>query len=211
MLFLLMIPCLFGCTSDEYTLVDYTDSPQVIEDQTQTSSSQGLEGNTSFPRVQIRDTEVRHLQSTYVDQEYEIDIFFPTGYADEMTRYPVVYVLDAEYNFGCVAYITRRLIKNDDIPKVLVVGIAYDTSYEDFYKKRSRDLTPASDIHGYHTGGAENFTQFLEHELFPFIESNYRTIPEDRTIVGHSFGGLYGSYVLLKHTNLFNRYLIVSP
>ena len=31
------------------------------------------------------------------------------------------------------------------------------------------------------------------------IDKNYRTISEDRTIVGHSFGALYCSYVLFQH------------
>lgn len=166
---------------------------------------------TVYPRVEIKDTEVRNLKSKYVDQEYKINIFFPKDYKKETDRYPVVYVLDAEYNFGCVAYIARRLIKNKDIPKVLLVGIAYDTTYEDFYDKRSRDLTPFSKIHGYKTGGAKSFTSFIQNELILFIDKNYRTIPEDRTIVGHSFGGLYCSYVLFQHPNLFNRYIIVSP
>jgi predicted alpha/beta superfamily hydrolase len=166
---------------------------------------------TVYPRVEIKDTEVRSLKSKYVDQEYKINIFFPKDYKKETSRYPVVYVLDAEYNFGCVAYIARRLIKNKDIPKVLLAGIAYDTTYEDFYDKRSRDLTPFSKIHGYKTGGAESFTSFIQTELIPFIDKNYRTIPGERTIVGHSFGGLYCSYVLFQHPNLFNRYIIVSP
>lgn len=166
---------------------------------------------TVYPRVEIKDTEVRSLKSKYVDQEYKINIFFPKDYKKETDRYPVVYVLDAEYNFGCVAYIARRLIKNKDIPKVLLVGIAYDTTYEDFYDKRSRDLTPFSKIHGYKTGGAKSFTLFIQNELIPFIDKSYRTIPEDRTIVGHSFGGLYCSYVLFQHHNLFNRYIIVCP
>jgi len=166
---------------------------------------------TVYPRVEIKDNEVRSLKSKYVDQEYKINIFFPKDYKKETDRYPVVYVLDAEYNFGCVAYIARRLIKNKDIPKVLLAGIAYDTTYEDFYDKRSRDLTPLSKIHGYKTGGAKSFTLFIQNELIPFIDKNYRTIPGDRTIVGHSFGGLYCSYVLFQHPDLFNRYIIVSP
>jgi enterochelin esterase-like enzyme len=86
-------------------------------------------------RVEIRDTEMRFLTSKYVDQTYEIDVFFPKDYHNETFRYPVLYVLDAEYNFGCVAFIAKRLIKNGDIPKALVVGIAYNTTEDDFYVK----------------------------------------------------------------------------
>jgi predicted alpha/beta superfamily hydrolase len=165
----------------------------------------------AYPRVEIKDTELRTLKSKHVGQEYKINIFFPKDYEKGNKRYPVVYVLDAEYNFGCVAYIARRLIKNGDIPKILLVGIAYDTDYEDFYDKRFRDSTPESSIHGHNSGGAEQFTQFIEKELIPFVNQNFRTIPEDRTIVGHSITGFYCCYVLFQHPYLFDRYIIVSP
>lgn len=164
-----------------------------------------------YPRVEIKDTEARTVQSKSVGRKYTINIFFPKDYDKENIRYPTVYVLDAEYNFGCVAYIARRLIKNEDIPKVLLVGIAYDTDYDDFYEKRFRDSTPESRIHGRNSGGAEQFTRFIEDELVPFVDQNYRTIPEERTIVGHSITGFYCVYVLFRHPDLFNRYIIVSP
>jgi len=165
----------------------------------------------SFPQVRLRDSEMRRLKSQNTGWEYEIDVSLPTGYSSESDRYPVIYVLDAEYNFGCTAYITRRLIKNSDIPKVLVVGIAYDTDYEEFYRKRMRDSTPESKIHGYNTGGVEPFLAFLKEELIPFIDSEYRTVKGDRTIVGHSITAFFCCYSLFKQPSLFKRYIIVSP
>jgi predicted alpha/beta superfamily hydrolase len=81
-------------------------------------------------------------------------VSLPRGYEAESGRYPVVYVLDAETNFGATSYIAHRLAKNGDIPKVLVVGIAYDTTYDDFYKKRARDLTPVRTRRFEGSGGA---------------------------------------------------------
>jgi hypothetical protein len=171
----------------------------------------GAMNTTPSRRVEIRDTEMRFLASKYVDQTYEIDVFFPKDYHKETARYPVLYVLDAEYNFGCVAYIAKRLIKNGDIPKVLVVGIAYNTTEDDYYVKRERDCTPPSKIHGPRSGGAENFIRFFKDELIPYIDKEFRTVAGDRTIVGHSIGGFFGTYVLFKHPDLFTKYLIVSP
>jgi len=176
-----------------------------VETQTKTEMEE------SPRRVEIRDTEMRFLKSKHVDQTYEIDISLPKDYRQETARYPVLYVLDAEYNFGCVAYIVRRLIKNGDIPKVLVVGVAYNTTEDDFYRKRERDCTPPSEIHGSRVGGADNFIRFFEEELIPTIDHDYRTIPGNRTIVGHSIGGFFGAYVLFTHPDLFGKYLIVSP
>jgi hypothetical protein len=165
----------------------------------------------SPPRVEVRDSEMRFLASKFAGQTYEIDVALPKDYHRETARYPVLYVLDAEYNFGCAAYIVRRLVKNGDIPKLLVVGIAYNTTEDDFEVRRVRDCTPPSDLHGSRSGGAENFAAFFEKELIPEIDRLYRTVPRDRTIVGHSIGGFFGAYLLFKHPGVFGKYLIVSP
>jgi len=183
----------------------------IVKSEGKPETEPGIGEDDPVRRVEIRDTEMRFLKSKHVDQTYEIDISLPKGYEQETARYPVLYVLDAEYNFGCVAYIVRRLIKNGDIPKILVVGVAYNTTEDDFYLQRERDCTPPSEIHGARAGGAENFIRFFEEELIPTIDRDYRTIPGDRTIVGHSIGGFFGTYVLFTHPDLFGKYLIVSP
>jgi predicted alpha/beta superfamily hydrolase len=165
-----------------------------------------------YPPVTIDDTELRHLKSKYTGEDYEIDLFLPPGYRQGTESYPAVYVLDAEYNFGCVSYIARRLIKNGDVPKLVLVGIAYGPADEDHYDRtRIRDCTPPSKVHGYHTGGAENFVRFFREELIPFVETDYRLCKESRTLVGHSIGGFFCGYVLFNHPRIFDNYLIVSP
>jgi len=154
---------------------------------------------------------MRFVTSKHAGRTYEIDVSLPKDYDRETARYPVLYVLDAEYNFGCVSYIARRLLKNGDIPKVLIVGVAYNTTEDAFEVERVRDCTPPSEMHGDRSGGAENFVAFFEKELIPTIDRLYRTVPGDRTLVGHSIGGLFATYVLFKHPGLFGQYLIVSP
>jgi len=170
-------------------------------------------------QVTLANTSSEQIRSKFNDQEYQIKISYPKGYFKNLEkRYPVLYILDAETNFGGVSYIVQRLIKDKLIPEIIVVGIAYNTEYKNFYRLRSRDLTPVEDLNlrmGNHdvdpTGGAPQFSDFIEFELFPLIDRKYRTKKEDRAIYGHSYGGLYGSYVLLDKPNLFNRYLLLGP
>lgn len=169
--------------------------------------------------VTIANTDLKELTSTFNNQKYQIKISYPKEYfKNKKKTYPVLYVIDAETNFGGVSYIVQRLIKDKLIPEILVVGIAYNTDYKSFYRLRSRDLTPVEDKDlrmGNNrvdpTGGAPKFSDFLEFELFPFVEKEYRTKKGDRAIYGHSYGGLYGSYVLLDKPHLFNRYLLLGP
>ena len=54
------------------------------------------------------------------------------------------------------------------------------------------------------------FMDFIGEELIPFIDSNYRTL-DARLLIGQSLGGLFAAEVLLKKSELFHGYLIVSP
>lgn len=182
----------------------------------QTTIGNEVKNNT---QVTLANTDVQEITSQFNNQKYQIKISYPKSYfTNKSKKYPVLYVIDAETNFGGISYIVQRLIKDKLIPEILVVGIAYNTDYKNFYKLRSRDLTPVEDKElrmGNKTvdptGGAPKFSDFLEFELFPFIEKKYRIIKEDRAIYGHSYGGLYGSYALLDKPHLFNRYILLGP
>jgi len=168
------------------------------------------------PRVGIEQTERRFLKSKIINEEYEIDVWLPRNYYDlgNYKKYPVIYLTDSELNFPIVSFIMRRLIKNKDIPPAILVGISHNTSYKDwYYIKRARDLTPTKWKHKKFpkTGESEKFARFLKEEVFSFITKTYRTDEKDRTLIGMSFGGLFGHYVMFNFPTLFKRFLIVSP
>lgn len=167
----------------------------------------------AFPPVTVVDSERRELPSAFVDEVYKLHVYFPRGYQDAEDPLPVVYLLDAEYSFGAVAYAIRRLIKDNLIPPVLLVGVAYEVPYDDYYRRRERDFTPTvAHIDEFPAAGhADSFVQFLRRELIPFVNSTYRVNPEDRTIVGLSFSGLFSTFLLFRETGLFSSYVIVSP
>ncbi|MEL7535276.1 MAG: alpha/beta hydrolase-fold protein, partial [Bacteroidota bacterium] len=178
------------------------------------NATDALEGNL----VSLANTRLHQIHSQANGQTYQLKVSFPKNYDQESNkRYPVLYVTDAETNFGGINYIVQRLIKDRLIPPILVVGVAYNTDYGHFYKLRSRDLTPeeAPDLKMGGkvdpTGGAPAFCDFFEFELFPFIADNFRVKAEERALYGHSYGGLFGCYVLMNRPQLFKRYLLLSP
>lgn len=176
-------------------------------------NAQSILKDEKYPEVKLKNTEVRELKSRFNGQTYKIYINYPREYQSSNKKYPVLYVLDAEIDFGGVTFIADRLIKDKIIPDLLIVGIAYDTTYNEFYSLRCRDLTPTKSVEfdcpG--SGGAENFKMFIEIELFPFITFNYNVDSTDRALFGYSFGGLFGVYTLFKYPHMFNRYLLLSP
>ena len=181
---------------------------------------QGQTGETGpvAPPVALANTESFAMTSQSVGDRYVIKVAYPRDYETSGKRYPVLYVTDAETNFGALQYVAQRLAKDELIPELIVVGIAYGTDYDNFYRLRSRDLRPsipddpAFDLGGRPAKGkAENFAQFLRTELIPKIDAEFRTVEGDRSYYGHSYGGLFGVWSLMYESDLFNRYVILSP
>lgn len=211
---ILLLATLAGCgvsRAESDAIGEEEDRPQADP-----SALSTMERTRARP-VQLDNTEQFELPSRHVDQTFQIKVSFPRSYDPGAGPYPVLYVTDAETNFGGITYIVQRLIKDELIPPILVVGIAYGTDYDTFYELRSRDLTPTKlpnlRIGGKTspTGGAAAFLQFIHEELFPEIERRYRAAPDDRALYGHSYGGLFSSYVLLTRPGVFRRYLVLSP
>lgn len=173
-------------------------------------------GDIRHPPVVLPGTETRQLASTANGIDYELYVALPTGYAESSETHPTVYVLDADYSFAIARNILQHLADRDDIRPTIVVGIAYGGPAA-YRRHRTRDYTPThvptggygEQIHA-GSGGAPQFVRFIERELIPFIDQEYRTDAE-RVLVGHSYGGLFAAWVALTRTELFDGYVIVSP
>ncbi|MGZ8868880.1 MAG: alpha/beta hydrolase, partial [Thermoanaerobaculia bacterium] len=143
----------------------------------------------------------------------------PPGYDDDASkRYGVVYVLDADYSFAIARNVIEHLSDRDHLEPLIVVGIAYGGPPQ-YRLNRTRDYTPTHSLESpygpemqKHSGGGVKFRQFLIDELVPFIDREYRTDKAKRALVGHSYGGLFTTWVMLTTgTKTFNRYVVVSP
>ena len=131
---------------------------------------------------------------------------------------------DANITFAMVTVTAGFLMGGEEFPEMIVVGIGHPVggpiwcdpaaSWRNF-EARGRHLSPTqSYLPEYGVtigGGAEKLLGFIREELIPFVDSNYPTNPEDRTLVGESLGGLFTVYALLQHPETFNRYLAGSP
>jgi predicted alpha/beta superfamily hydrolase len=157
-------------------------------------------------------TQVKIIQSASVEDDFFLYISVPENYESSDKTYPVLYILDGDMAYGMAASIARYLQFGGNIPELIIVGIGYGTLRKDDGNMRQRDYSPTekSSKPGI-TGGAQNFLNFLTDELFPYIDSNYRTDKSDKTVFGYSIAGLFGLHVLFNKPETFNRYIIGSP
>ena len=178
-------------------------------------SFEALHAQNVKEKVCLDNTEQFSITSEYVKGEnYLIQVGLPFGYSSSHKTYPVIYVLDGDYAFGITKGITDLLMIGKEIKGIIVVGISYGKGVFAWSIKRTRDLTPGHDTifaKGQNTGGADNFLKFVQYELFPAVNKNYRTDPDSSAICGESLGGLLNSYILWKQPELFKGYIIISP
>lgn len=178
--------------------------------------------NTKTPLpVTLNRTEIHKLISKTNGVTYPIFISLPGSYYNTEKTYPVVYMLDAYSSFGIVTQTAKLMAFNKELPELIIVGISSEGGSKEFIYNRARDFTPTyipaeklpdgAKLMIPISGGAEKFLEFIKNELIPFADSNYRIEQNERTLIGHSLGGLFASYVLFNQTELFSRYVMISP
>ena len=170
--------------------------------------------------ITLPHTETRLLGSSSTGLEYKIFVSLPTDYGSSVETYPVVYVTDA--NWFIHLFYNFKLLPIPPIPSMIYVGVGYtEDGFDQIMKFRGRDFFPGNSnqdkkvigdqAYVNNESGDSNFLSFFHKDLFPFIDSSYRTNPEDRTVWGYSSGGAFATYALFKHPDTFQRYIINAP
>ena len=152
------------------------------------------------------------LFSTVLNEERELLIALPQGYEDSTRRYPVLYLVDGDWDFHFVTGVVEHLVRARRMPPTIVVGIVNTDRIRDFTPVHSLiDIFGDVDSSGLATtGGAARFLKFLQQELAPYIEQHYRTT-HDRILAGHSLGGVFLTYLLESAPGFSDSYIIISP
>lgn len=156
--------------------------------------------------------EIQEIYSKILGEPRILNIYLPEDYhSSDTSHYPVVYLLDGSANedfihvSGLYQFHSFSWINN--VPKSIVVGIANVNRKRDFTFP-CKNIAEQKKYAG--TSHSEAFINFIEKELQPYIENQYRT-SAPRTIIGQSLGGLLATEILFKKPRLFNDYIIISP
>jgi predicted alpha/beta superfamily hydrolase len=149
------------------------------------------------------------LYSKTLGETRTIYVQLPSGYNPESQQeYPVVYLLDGEMLLPALSSVYENYY-GGFMPEMILVGISNDHD-------RTKNLTPTTITTKYgmpfqeESGEAATFARFMKEELIPFVENKYRATYY-RTLIGHSYGGLFVCYQLLNDPKLFANYLAIDP
>ncbi len=158
------------------------------------------------------------LYSKNVLDSFSIFVNLPNDYnAQQKEKYPVVYLLDANLYFDILATTINKYSEVGLAPSVILVGIGYK-DFPTMDSLRNRDDTYPTAIPEYEmtvSGGADKFLSFINNELIPQIDKEYKTDTSKRVLMGHSLGGYFTVYTILQDllgkSNSFNSYIAASP
>lgn len=152
------------------------------------------------------------IHSYILSEDRSLNIYLPPEYDENKNgKFPVVYLLDGgmDEDFihitGLYQYNSFPWIKR--VSPSIIIGI--------LNKDRMRDMTSETKVTSLKkaypfSGHSSKFMDFIQKELQPFVEKNYRT-NKSKTIIGQSLAGLVATEILLKRPTLFNHYMIISP
>jgi len=161
--------------------------------------------------------KIEVIESKILDENRKIMIYLPNDIsnpANSNKKYPVVYLLDGDAHFTSVVGMIEQFSQingNTITPEMIVVAIPNTNRNRDLTPTKSQPQPPmAPKALTDQSGGGKNFVSFMEKELFPYIETNYPTVPY-RMFIGHSFGGLLVLDTLLDKPDLFDSYIAIDP
>jgi predicted alpha/beta superfamily hydrolase len=149
------------------------------------------------------------IYSKILNEQRRIKICLPEEYKPGSdSKYDVVYILDGETHFDDFLYIYKFARNNDFLPPIILIALPNTNKGSE--NTRDRDFSPEITSDNQKAGGAGNFIDFLKNELMPYIN---RKLPAsgDNSLYGHSLGGLFTMYVLLKEPGLFTNYYCSDP
>ncbi|MEZ4647678.1 MAG: alpha/beta hydrolase-fold protein [Candidatus Eisenbacteria bacterium] len=146
----------------------------------------------------------------------DVLVLLPPGYDVTSSRYSVLYMHDGQNLFDRatsflgiewgVDETVGQLLQAGRLDSIIVVGIDNSGTGRIF------DYTPVPDA-SLSGGGADAYERFLLDELKPFVDREYRTLPdrEHTGLAGSSLGGLVSLYIGLENPETFSRVGVVSP
>ena len=164
--------------------------------------TQALAQPSSHPISPIR---IERITSAQLGEEREIWVSLPDRYDETNGAYPVLYMMDADFNFNSgVIGSLRYAARLGEMPDFIVVGIKNTDRSKDIFPE---EITYAD---GSKDGGrADRYLDFLHQELIPHVEKGYRT-ESPRVLYGTSNTGFTAVYGMLRDPGLADSCIAAS-
>ncbi len=164
--------------------------------------------------------ETFKMNITPFNQERSIRVYLPYGYMEGTQRYPVLYMHDGQTVFqdeDVTDGISLRLKEylDNKQAEVIIVGIDSNTVGNERVNEYSPWVNVEFSISYLNDntllgGKAEEYLEFIIHELLPLINNKYRTQSDCSYMAGCSLGGLFSTYAACRYPEVFTKVAALS-
>ncbi|WP_343631695.1 alpha/beta hydrolase-fold protein [Fluviicola sp.] len=158
--------------------------------------------NSIFAQEQIEHL----LKSKVFGTERKVTVYLPAEYLlDQEGKFPVAYLFDGQFEpylkmvSGMMEYYSQTNLCNS----LVIVAVHTTDRFGEFVPEPKTDANQK-------TTYSTKLTDFLEQELFQFIDSAYRTT-RFKLGIGHSLGGTFLLYEAFKPDSPFGAIIAASP
>ena len=154
------------------------------------------------PMSQVR---IERIDSARLGETREAWVSLPDRYDATTGPYPVLYMMDADFNFNSgVLGGLRQAALLGEMPDFIAVGIKNTDRSKDIFPE---EITYAD---GSKDGGrADRYLDFIRDELIPHVDKKYRT-EKYRILYGTSNTGFTAVYGMLRDRGLADSYIAAS-
>ena len=165
-----------------------------------TAIAQGVLLTKTLHSTILRDNRVG------LNTERSVMIYLPPGYETSGRRYPVVYYLHSFFTNNKQLFADGRMVKL--IERGFAAGVIKDFILvaADYSTANIGSIYENSPVSG-------RWLDFTVSELVPFIDSQFRTIPNrnSRAVVGDFFGGRGALKLAMVHADIFSVVYALHP
>lgn len=191
----------------------FTGIPQTINVTIASWEDLGGSGTTSTAaaNVQILNNSFFMPQ---LNRNRKIWIYLPPDYSSTTKNYPVLYMEDGQNLFDNATSFSGEWHVDETLNTLysqgdygaIVIGIENGGSL------RINEYSPWVNAQ-YGGGEGDSYVQFIAQTLKPYIDANYRTLPQPQfnALIGSSLGANISAYGAVKYPQYFSKVGLLSP
>jgi alpha-glucosidase len=189
----------------------FNENPQTIENQILSWEHVAVKQNTASDNVKILS---ENFSIPQLKTNRRIWIYLPPDYSTSKKKHPVIYMQDAQNLFDDATSFSGEWKIDETLNQLFIEGksAAIVVGIENGGAERLNEYSPWKNTK-YGGGKGDAYTEFLAKTLKPYIDKNYRTLPQAKNtaLIGSSMGGLISFYAGLKYPEKFGKLGIFSP
>ncbi|WP_083392127.1 alpha/beta hydrolase-fold protein [Bacillus sp. MUM 13] len=160
-----------------------------------------------------------HIPSNLLkDKARHVNVYLPCSYQEEKREYPVLYMHDGQNVFhdkeaiGGVSLGLEEYLENNKLE--VIVAAIYQNSEQRMNEycpwpigRYSKEIMGKGGDFG---GEGGKYAEFIVKELKPYIDTTFRTLPNETALAGISLGGLISLYSACKYPEIFRHIIVLS-